>query len=294
MKDFPIRFVLTDEAITPSAGLALVGYLLHQTKRDKRVNDLRLPTVRRDVHISHSDVIRSMIGLLATGKTDVDHMEALLVFNCRHPSSSSTDLVPSACSHGCRKRCGSECVYVDFVIKRNLRRESKALWFQIASQKGRRVDDGQTEGVQTYELCFPQTAAIDGHTYTYVQITQATERTMERNGQLMLVPDDEVESYWVRLEGYEHVRMGDVLALYHDHATCEQFHSELKSDLDLERLPSGKMKTNTLVLVMGAFVYNLLRLIGQNLLSDPRHPLHHKVKRRRIKTIIQTVITMAG
>ncbi|MBE2907442.1 IS1380 family transposase, partial [Anoxybacillus flavithermus] len=24
------------------------------------------------------------------------------------------------------------------------------------------------------------------------------------------------------------------------------------------------------------------------------HPLHHKVKRRRIKTIIQTVITMAG
>ncbi|KMY56811.1 transposase, partial [Geobacillus stearothermophilus] len=41
MKDFPIRFVLTDEAITPSAGLALVGYLLHQTKLDKRVNALR-------------------------------------------------------------------------------------------------------------------------------------------------------------------------------------------------------------------------------------------------------------
>ncbi|MBE2911795.1 transposase, partial [Anoxybacillus flavithermus] len=76
MKDFPIRFVLTDEAITPSAGLALVGYLLHQTKLDKRVNALRLPTVRRDVHISHSDVIRSMIGLLATGKTDFDHIEA--------------------------------------------------------------------------------------------------------------------------------------------------------------------------------------------------------------------------
>ncbi|MED4985783.1 IS1380 family transposase, partial [Geobacillus stearothermophilus] len=48
MKDFPIRFVLTDEAITPSAGLALVGYLLHQTKLDKRVNALRLPTVRRE------------------------------------------------------------------------------------------------------------------------------------------------------------------------------------------------------------------------------------------------------
>ncbi|CUA79210.1 hypothetical protein GCM10022628_18440 [Anoxybacillus suryakundensis] len=34
MKGFPIRFVLTDEAITPSAGLALIGYLLHQTKSE--------------------------------------------------------------------------------------------------------------------------------------------------------------------------------------------------------------------------------------------------------------------
>lgn len=32
MKDFPIRLVLTDEPIIPSAGLVLVGYLLHQTK----------------------------------------------------------------------------------------------------------------------------------------------------------------------------------------------------------------------------------------------------------------------
>ncbi|OKO95482.1 Mobile element protein [Geobacillus proteiniphilus] len=29
-------------------------------------------------------------------------------------------------------------------------------------------------------------------------------------------------------------------------------------------------------------------------MSDPRHPLHHHVKRYWIKTIIQTVITMAG
>ncbi|EMT46431.1 hypothetical protein HNQ82_002064 [Anoxybacillus tengchongensis] len=76
MKDFPIRFVLTDEAITPSPRLAFIVYLLHQTKLDKRVNALRIPTVRREVHISHSDVIRSMMCLLATGKTDFDHIEA--------------------------------------------------------------------------------------------------------------------------------------------------------------------------------------------------------------------------
>jgi len=39
-----------------------------------------------------------------------------------------------------------------------------------------------------------------------------------------------------------------VIALYRDHATCEQFHSEFKTDLDLERLPSGKFDTNDLVI----------------------------------------------
>ncbi|MBB6178049.1 hypothetical protein HNQ84_001267 [Anoxybacillus eryuanensis] len=35
MKDLPIRFVLTDEAITSSARLAFIVYLLHQMKLDK-------------------------------------------------------------------------------------------------------------------------------------------------------------------------------------------------------------------------------------------------------------------
>ncbi|WP_274522435.1 hypothetical protein [Ectothiorhodospira variabilis] len=30
----------------------------------------------------------------------------------------------------------------------------------------------------------------------------------------------------------------DIIALYRGHATCEQFHSEFKTDMDLERLPS--------------------------------------------------------
>ena len=31
---------------------------------------------------------------------------------------------------------------------------------------------------------------------------------------------------------------------YHDHATCEQFHAELKSDLDFEKVPSGRYLTH--------------------------------------------------
>ena len=35
-----------------------------------------------------------------------------------------------------------------------------------------------------------------------------------------------------------------VIKGYHDHATCEQFHAELKSDLDFEKVPSGKYLTH--------------------------------------------------
>ena len=57
----------------------------------------------------------------------------------------------------------------DVDIKRNLRRESKELWFQLASQKDHHIDDGKEEGMQTYELCVSQSTIIDGNVYTYHQ-----------------------------------------------------------------------------------------------------------------------------
>jgi hypothetical protein len=53
-----------------------------------------------------------------------------------------------------------------------------------------------------------------------------------------------------------------VIALYCDHATSEQFHSEFKTDLDIERLPSGKFTTNDCVMALAVLAYNMLRWIG--------------------------------
>jgi hypothetical protein len=61
----------------------------------------------------------------------------------------------------------------------------------------------------------------------------------------------------------------------------EQFHSELKTDLDLERLPSGKFDTNDVVLHLSAFAYNGLRLPGQLGLTGEIAPVRHPAKRRR-------------
>ncbi|WP_278342314.1 transposase, partial [Parageobacillus thermoglucosidasius] len=76
-------------------------------------------------------------------------------------------------------------------------------------------------------------------------------------------------------------------------ATSEQFHSEIKTDLDLERLPAGKFATNNLVLHAGVFAYNLLRIIGQESLRKDDAPIRGNVQRRRIRTVIQNIIYMA-
>nr|WP_229333171.1 hypothetical protein [Halomonas sp. KAO] len=39
------------------------------------------------------------------------------------------------------------------------------------------------------------------------------------------------------------------------HATHEQFHSGIKTNLDLERLPSGKFATNDLILHLAQLAY---------------------------------------
>jgi len=80
----------------------------------------------------------------------------------------------------------------------------------------------------------------------------------------------------------------DLFDLYCEHATSEQFHSEIKSELDLERMPSGTFKTNALVLRLGTLAYNVLRLLG--ILGKGILKHRASAKRRRLRTIIQELI----
>jgi len=80
----------------------------------------------------------------------------------------------------------------------------------------------------------------------------------------------------------------EVARLYEDHGTSEQFHSEMKSELDLERLPSGKFNTNALVFQMGCLAYNVLRVLG--ILGKAVFKTRHPAKRKRLKTVIQELV----
>ena len=124
-------------------------------------------------------------------------------------------------------------------------------------------------------------------------IIRIIRRTTDSVGQYFLTPDYELDGWWTTLDedGYSN---DDVILLYEDHATSEQFHSEFKTDMDLERLPSGKFDTNDLVMCLGALTYNILRYMGQTCLLGPESPVRHKASRRRIKTVMQELIYQAA
>ncbi|WP_243293181.1 IS1380 family transposase [Bacillus sp. FJAT-47783] len=182
------------------------------------------------------------------------------------------------------KVCEKENVHL--IIKRNPRREKLETWLAIAEQRGKQVS--ARDGKRIFYGSISVTPK--GMKKSLRQVYKVVEQTIDKNGQILLVPDIEFESYWTTLD----LEPEEVIDLYHAHGTCEQFHSELKTDLDLERLPSGKFSTNDLILHLGCFTYNLLRLIGQESLKSHDAPVKKKVFRRRVKTVIQNLITLAS
>ena len=178
-----------------------------------------------------------------------------------------------------------------FIIKRNLRRESKDGWFEMAKQhcqniqlprEGKKVyigSDWKNVTSKQFEKDFTLRAGYE-----------ITERTNDKNGQFLLIPDIEVETWWTNLGETDQ----EVIGLYHAHGECEQFHSEIKSDMGIERLPSGKFATNALFLELGMISYNILRMIGQGTIGGRTPRQKRDVKRRRLRTVISNLIMMAS
>lgn len=175
----------------------------------------------------------------------------------------------------------------DFLIKWNPRQENKWEWLDYAEQHGVWTQD--REGKRTALFTVKCVRAWKKHDYTLYRVMRVIERTVDSKGQFLLEPDITIEGWWTNLDASEET----VIQLYADHGTSEQYHSEFKTDLDIERLPSGKFATNALVLSMSALAYNILRWIGQNGLLGPNSPKRKQAKRRRIKTVIQELMYVA-
>lgn len=179
----------------------------------------------------------------------------------------------------------------DWIIKRNLRKESLENWLEEAQahgdwefpREGKEVYTGQTWRQREGKL--------------WRVVFEVTYRMIDARRQRLLVPEIDVNTWWTSLK----LPAKEVIALYHAHGTSEQFHSEIKTDLDLERLPSGKFATNALVLSLGMVAYNVLRLIGQQALKEQkrlpaaeRAPLPEGISRRRLRSVIQDLMYLAA
>lgn len=143
------------------------------------------------------------------------------------------------------------------------------------------------------QALWPQTVSIhdDNKTeYVVQRVMRLVERTADRDGQLLLEPDYELEGWWTSLDEAPEA----VIKRYQAHATHEQFHSEIKTDLDLERLPSGKFATNDLILHLTQLAYNILRLMGQLGMTGELSPVRHPAKRRRLRTVLQELVHRAA
>ena len=139
----------------------------------------------------------------------------------------------------------------------------------------------------TPDLCFDRLWLQTGRTPT---------SDIDRDGQRLLINDLEVDLYWTNLA----VSPQEVIALYHDHATSEQFHSEIKSDMGIERFPSKSFLVNELFFMAGMIAYNILRVIDSRVMGCVKMwPEYYRKKglkqsRRRVGSIMRDFILIAS
>ena len=178
-----------------------------------------------------------------------------------------------------------------FLIKRNLRKESKEQWLAMARRVGEKKESRPGKNVYTGFVHHLHPGGNENRPAVPVAF-EVVERETDVHGQLLLQPELEVNTWWLN---FPCSKAETAISLYHDHGTSEQFHSELKSDLNVERLPSGKLCVNKIVLLCAMVAFNVLRTIGQEVIERRElAPVKIKVGRWRMKTILQNVIYCAA
>lgn len=130
------------------------------------------------------------------------------------------------------------------------------------------------------------------HSRALRRVYRLTERAIDKKGNALLLPEYVLEGWTTTLS--PQIAAEEIIALYRDHATHEQFHAEFKTDMDLNRLPSGKFATNHLVCALAAVAMNLLRIVGQHTLHESDSPMRKAALRRRIKTVMQEMMYKAA
>jgi hypothetical protein len=183
---------------------------------------------------------------------------------------------------------------VHYLIKQNFRREDQSPYMHYARMNATTIETPRQGKIVYYasrkiSLRFEQADGQEKQVETR-QVLRFIERTIDKHGNGLLMPEHELDAWFTDLADSYTEQMA--IALYADHGTSEQFHSEFKTDMDMERLPSGKFNTNSLVMVLGMLAFNLLRIIGQQSLKTGLIKRKRSVQRIRIRKVLQDIMYM--
>lgn len=177
-----------------------------------------------------------------------------------------------------------------FIVKRNLRRECPEQWLATARQVGQLHSPREGKNIYTGFVGHLCPGGAKSSMAEVPVAFEVIERLSDHHGNPLLIPEIEVNTYWTNLT----CTAEEVVKLYHDHGTSEQFHSELKSDMGVEQLPSGKFCVNRIVLLCAMLAFNLLRTTGEEIIARGHlSPVKLKVGRWRLKTVLQNIVYSA-
>ena len=184
----------------------------------------------------------------------------------------------------------------DYLMKKNFRRESTEGYIEFAKSENCVAETPRKGKTIFYNSKWVELPLKDkkGKVIKYVLtrlVVRLIERTIDAKGQHFLLPTQDIDAWYTSLpETHEEKK---VIRFYEDHGTSEQYHSEFKTDMDMERFPSGKFSTNSLIITLGLLAFNILRSIGQNALSSGMLKRKREVVRIRIRKVLQDIMYMA-
>ena len=172
----------------------------------------------------------------------------------------------------------AEALGIKYLVKRNPRRDNELQL--LDSIRSYEEPECPRPGKTVYRGIRSDRKPSGMKEFNGFLVVEGGERTIQADGQRLLIPSVELDSWWTNLP----FSVKECVRLYRDHGTSEQFHSELKSDMGVELLPSGSLATNALVLGLATIAFNCLRLIGDAALVPPKKD--SDPKRMRLRTVL--------
>ncbi|AVD55770.1 MAG: transposase [Heyndrickxia faecalis] len=146
-------------------------------------------------------------------------------------------------------------LHIDFVMKLQT---DASTWVETARKHG--TCSSEREGKNVYFGSVAETNTTAGAKKPAYYVFKLIETTIDKNGQILLIPEYEADVYMTTLD----IPPEAVPRLYDEHRkVCKSLRREFMSDLGFKQLPSRNQKTNELALHFGIYAYNLLRFAGQ-------------------------------